>query len=90
MKVDFCRSRKTVDESMSAKQFCTNLKGYLLHYFYSFRELKPLGTEMKNLASSRLGTMLHLEIQNGKVAMNTSELQKISLRYYCVFEETRY
>ena len=31
---------------------------------------------MKNVACSRLGTMLHLYIQKGKEAMKTSEFQK--------------
>ena len=31
---------------------------------------------MKNIACSWLGTILHLEIQKGKEAMNTSELRK--------------
>ena len=31
---------------------------------------------MKNVACSRLGTRLRLEIQKGKEAMNTSEFQK--------------
>ena len=31
---------------------------------------------MKNVACSRLGMMLHLEIQNGKEAMKTSKFQK--------------
>ena len=30
---------------------------------------------MKNVAFSRLGTMLHIEIQKGKEAMKTSEFQ---------------
>ena len=33
-------------------------------------------TEMKNVACSRLGTMLHLEIQKGKEATKTSNFQK--------------
>ena len=38
--------------------------------------MDPLGTEMKNVACSRLGTMLHLDIQKGKEATNTSNFQK--------------
>ena len=67
---------KTADESMSAIRFCTTLKGYLPHYSYIFRNPYPLGTDMKNVACSRLGTMLHLNIQKGKEAMETSELKK--------------
>ena len=65
-----------VDELMSAIQFRTTPKGDLPHYSYIFRKLDPLGTEMKNLACSRLGTMLHLEIQKGEEAMKTSNFQK--------------
>ena len=32
---------------------------------------------MKNVAYSRLGNMLHLDIQQGKEAMKTSEFEKI-------------
>ena len=32
---------------------------------------------MKNVACSRLGTMLNLEIKEGKEAMNTSEFKNI-------------
>ena len=57
---------KTADESMSAIQFCTTTKVYLPHYYYIFRNPYPLGTETKNVACSRLRTMLHLDIQKGK------------------------
>ena len=60
---------------MSAIQLRTTPKGDLLHYSYIFRKPEPLGTEMKNVACSRLGTMLHLEIQKGKEAMKKSEFQ---------------
>ena len=40
-----------------------------------FMKLYPLGTETKNVACSRLGTMLHVEIQKGKEAMKTSKFQ---------------
>ena len=66
---------KTADESISAIQFFTTTKGDLTHYSYIFRKLEPLGIEMNNLACSRLGTMLHLEIQKGKEAMKTSKFQ---------------
>ena len=60
---------------MSAIRFSTTPKGDLLHYSYIFRETDPLGTEMKNVACSRLGTMLHLEIQKGKEATKKSTFQ---------------
>ena len=41
-----------------------------------FMKTKPLGTEMNNVACSRLGNMLHLEIKKGKEAMKASDLQK--------------
>ena len=64
------------DESMSAMQFCTTPKGDLPHYYYIFRKTDPLGTYMKNVAYSRLGTMLHLDIQKGEEAINKSKFQK--------------
>ena len=64
---------KTADESMRAIRFCTNPKVNLPRYFHIFRDPEPLGKEMKNVACSRLGAMLHLEIQKGKEAMKTSE-----------------
>ena len=62
---------------MSAIQFRTTPKGDLPHYSYIFRKPVPLGTEMKNVECSRLGTMLHLEIQKGKKAMKTSNFQNV-------------
>ena len=35
-----------------------------------------MGTDINNVDFSRLGTMLHLDIQKGKEAMNMSEFQK--------------
>ena len=61
---------------MSAIQFRTNPKVDLPHYSYIFRKPEPLGTDMKNVVCSRLGTMLHLEIQKWKEAMKTSNFQK--------------
>ena len=60
---------KTADESMSAILLRTTPKGDLPHYSYIFRKPEPLGTEMKNVALSRLGMVLHLDIQKGKEAM---------------------
>ena len=64
---------------MSAIRFRTAPKGDLPHYLYIFRKPEPLGTEMKNVACSMLGTMLHLEIQKGKEDMKTSEFQNLSV-----------
>ena len=64
------------DESTSDIQFCITPKGDLPQYSYIFRNPEILGTEMKNVACSRLRTMLHLDIQKGKEAMNTTKFQK--------------
>ena len=56
---------KTADESMSAIRFRTTPRRDLPHHSYIFRKPEPLGTDMKNVAWSRLGTMLHLDIQKG-------------------------
>ena len=61
---------------MSAILFCNAPKVDLLHYSYIFRKPEPLGVDMKNMYSYRLGTMLHLEIQKGEEAMKTSYFQK--------------
>ena len=68
---------KTADESMSAIRLRNTPKGNLLHYSYIFRNPEPLGTDMINLACSRLGTMLHLDIQKGKEAMKTSTFKNV-------------
>ena len=52
-------------------QFFTTPKIDLTHYYYIFSKSEILGTEMKNVVYSRLGMMLHLEIQKGKEAMET-------------------
>ena len=67
---------KKADESMSAIQFCTTPKGYLLHYYFISRKLEPLGTQMKNVVCLKLGTLLHLDIQKGEEAMKTLKFQK--------------
>ena len=68
---------KTADESMSAVRLRTTPKGDLPHYSYIFRKPETLGTDMKNVACSRLGMMLQLEIQKGKEAMKTSNFQNV-------------
>ena len=80
---------KTVDESMSAIQFCTTPKVDLQHYSYMSSKTKPSEKDMKNVACSSLGTMLHLEIQMGKEAINTCNFQN-NWRYCSVNEETNY
>ena len=67
---------KTSYELMSSILFCTTPKGCLLQHSHIFRKPELLGTEMKNLARSRLGNMLHLETQKGKEATKTLEFQK--------------
>ena len=71
------REEKTADEPMSAIRFRTTPKGDFPHYPYIFSKPDPLGTEMKNMARSRLGTMLHLDIQKGEEAMKTSKFQNV-------------
>ena len=66
---------KPTDETMSAIKFHTPPKGDLPHYSYIFRKPESLGTQMENVAYSRLRTMLHLEIQKYKEAMKTSNFQ---------------
>ena len=63
---------KTADESMRAIQFCSIPKGDLPHYSYIFIKPESLWTEINNVACSRLGGMLHLDIQKGKKATKTS------------------
>ena len=75
MKANCFRERKTADESWSALRFRTTPKGDLPHYSYIFRKPEPLGTETNNLTCSRLGAMLHLDIQKGKEAMKKSTFQ---------------
>ena len=76
MQIDCLLSRNKAYELMSAIQLCTTPKGYLPHYSYIFRNMEPLWTDMKNMACSRLGNMLHLDIQKGKGDMKTSNFQK--------------
>ena len=57
---------------MSVIRFHNTPKGDLPHFYYILSNPDPLGTEMKNVACSMLGTMLHIEIQKGKEAMDTS------------------
>ena len=71
--------KKTADESMNPIQFCITPNEYLPHYSYIFRKTKPLGKDMKNVAGSSLGKMLHLDNQKGKEAMKTSKFQKYTV-----------
>ena len=68
---------KTADESMSVIKFRTNPKGDLQHYSYVFRNPEPLGKVMKNMACSRLGNMLYLEIQKRKEVLKTAKCQNV-------------
>ena len=69
----FNESRRQIDsgvvkpsyESMSSIHFCTTPKGDLPNYSYMFRHPEHLGTDIKNVACSRLGNRLHLDIQKG-------------------------
>ena len=61
---------------MRSIRFHTTPKGDLPRYSFIFRNPEPLGTDMKRVACSRLGTMLHLDIQKGMEAMKTSKVQK--------------
>ena len=47
-----------------------------MHYSYFFRNTEPSGTETKDVNFSRLGTMLHIEIKQGKEDIKTSTFQK--------------
>ena len=67
---------KKKDESTSVICFRTTPKRDLPHYLYIFRKTETLGSEMKNVSSSRFGPTLHLEIQKEKEAMKTSNFQK--------------
>ena len=49
----------TAYELMSAIIFRTTPKGDLPQYSYVFRKTEPLVTELKNVKSYRLGTMLY-------------------------------
>ena len=46
---------KTADESMSSIRFCSTPKADLPYYSYIFRDMDPLGTEVKNVAIPRVG-----------------------------------
>ena len=66
---------KRADELMSAIIFCTTPKGDLTHFYYIFSRPEPFRTDMNNGACSRLGTILHLDIQKGNKAMKTYNFQ---------------
>ena len=48
----------------------------LFHYNPIFRKPDPLGKEIKNVACSRLDTILYLEIQKVEEAMKTEKFQQ--------------
>ena len=64
-----------IDESMGDIRFWTTPKGDLTQYSYIFRKTEPLEMKIKNVACSRLGTMLYIGIQKGMEAMKTEELK---------------
>ena len=57
---------------MSDIHFFTTPNSYLPHYSYIFRNMDPLGTDIRNVACSMLGTMFYLEIQKWKEVTKTS------------------
>ena len=61
---------------MSAILFPITPKVYVPLQSYNFSNPEPLGADMKNLACSRLVTMLYLEIQKGGESMKTSTFKK--------------
>ena len=63
---------KSEDESISDIGFRTTPKGGLPHYYYNIRKSEALVKEMTNVACSRLGDIIHLQVQKGKVDMKTS------------------
>ena len=67
---------KTAHESMSDIRFQTTPKCDMLHYSCIFSNPGPLVEELNNSSRSRSGTILYLEIQKGKEAMNTLGFQQ--------------
>ena len=61
---------------MSSIQFRNTPKEDLPQYSCIFRDTEPLGKDMNNVDCYRLGTMLHLEIQQREEAMKTLNFQK--------------
>jgi hypothetical protein len=59
------------DEAMCAFKPRTTKTGGLPNISFIKRKPKPLGTEYKNICCGVTGIVLHLEIQEGKVAMKT-------------------
>ena len=57
---------KKAGGSMSSIHFWTTPKGDLSNYSFIFRNTEPLGTKLKNVSCSRLGTMFYLEIKRGR------------------------
>ena len=66
-------SWRVVDESMSPYRPHMTKTGTLDHLSFVQRKPEPLGTEFKNVACSRTGIMLHLEIQEGMARMATKQ-----------------
>ena len=64
-------------ESISGIKFQTITKGDLPYYSYIFRKPESFGTEMNNVAYSRLGTMLYLDIKKGKEATKKVKFKQL-------------
>ena len=70
---------------MSAIDFFTAPKGYLIHYLFISRNIEPLGVELNNAAWARLGNMLYLDIKKGEEASKVSYYkQDIGGTAYCM------
>ena len=62
---------KVRDEFMSVIQFRTMSKGNLLHLYYIFRNLEPLGTYFKTVSCFVTWALIFLEIHRGKERMKS-------------------
>ena len=75
----FNNSRRKISSRVKEQQmiqyvpytFVPPLKNILKHNSYIFRNPESLGTDINNVACSRLGNMLYVDTQKGKEAMNT-------------------
>ena len=68
--------------------FRTTSRVDLPHYSYIFTKPDPLGTEMKNVACSRLGAIVAPRDTKGGGGYKDVGISKMSQRYGCVHEET--
>jgi len=72
------------DESMSASIPRTKKTGELTNILYVKRNLEPLGTEVKNVVDGISGSMLWIEIQEGKERMKNKEYQNLGSTTACI------